>query len=152
MAGSGKVAADWSHIRVLVADDDKFVTDMVLHALNKLAITRVRIAHEGGTAIDIFRQNPDIGLIISDWSMPGADGYTFLQAVRQVKPEVPFFMLTSNITEDYVRKALRAGVDGYIAKPFRLRNFQDKILTVLSQRYGPDQAPTAPRRAFGVER
>ncbi len=144
--------ADWSLVRVLVVDDEPVATEAVLSALNKLNISRIRRAADGEAALEIFRQNPDIGLIIADWAMPGADGVSLLQAVRQIKPNVPFFMVTGNATEKHVQQALAAGVDGYIAKPFRPRQLHQKIDRVLTQRYAETQVPGSFKRAFGVER
>lgn len=152
MAARQPIKGDWPQVRVLVVDDDPAMADMVVAALGKLNIGRIRRAEDGGTAIEIFRQNPDIGLIVSDWTMPGTDGFAFLKAAREIKPDVPFFMLTGNLTQAYVQKALDAGVDGFIAKPFRPRDLQHKIHRILAQRYGDASGAATPKRAFGVER
>ncbi len=55
-------------------------------------------------------------LILMDLSMPGLNGIEATAQIKRRQPEIKVIALTSYKTDEYVREALRAGVDGYILK------------------------------------
>ncbi len=60
------------------------------------------------------------GLIVSDWKMPKMNGLELLKAVRsdQDLKDIPFIMITAEVEKENVLEAIKAGVSGYITKPF----------------------------------
>lgn len=80
----------------------------------------------------IRRQRPDI--IITNFKMPGADGFDILRAVRE-HPELsntPLLFLTADHSPSLRERALKAGVDAFLTKPFQIDELMatvDRLLT-----------------------
>lgn len=99
-------------------------------------------AENGRQALErIERMRPD--LIISDIRMPGMDGLSLLQTIREKgwRSEV---LLVSGYTDfEYARKALRYGCAGYLIKPVQeeeLLEYLGKIRRILSENHSPAES------------
>ncbi len=108
-------------LQVLFVDDDPDVLQLV-----KLILTNagalVSTAGSGQQALDLLSTvRPDV--IISDISMPGFDGYQFIDHVRKLSPEdgglTPAIALTAHSRTKDQAKALAAGFNHHLAKPMR---------------------------------
>jgi putative two-component system response regulator len=113
-----KAAVQEQQNKVLVADDDPVVRDLLTNFLNRQGVECV-IAADGEEALELFdAQSPN--LIISDWAMPGIDGLELCRRVRSRSrgSHVHFIMLTMHADEIELTKAFDAGVDDFLAKPF----------------------------------
>jgi len=131
----GKTAGDFSHLSVLLVDDEAFAVRLEGAVLKQLGITDVRVARDGAEAVRMLEEaGGNIDLVISDWNMPNMSGLELLRRVRQEQAGIPFIMLTSKVTEQAVREAVQAGVDGYLAKPFSPSQLRTRIQAILSRR------------------
>lgn len=75
----------------------------------------------------IRRQRPDV--IITNYKMPGADGFDILYAVRE-HPELsntPILFLTADHSPSLRERALKAGVDAFLTKPFLIDSLMDTV-------------------------
>lgn len=117
------------NLHVLVVDDDLDICSYIKDLLLEIGIVNVLTAGDGDQAIKIFMDpSRPVDLIICDWMMPGKNGLVVLKLVRVKFPDLPFMMLTAKGTAADVQTAHRAGVTGYIIKPFQPEDLQDKIL------------------------
>lgn len=107
-------------MKVLLVEDSKITRRMELKALNELGFTNVVEADDGNDAIAKLQQHADIGLVISDWNMPGMSGFDLLEWVRGTERlrELPFIMATARGEKRETAKATQAGVSSLIIKPF----------------------------------
>ena len=114
--------------RILVADDDKRLADLVRRYLENGGFS-VTVAHDGRKALDIARgRQPD--LVILDLMMPELDGWDVCRILR-AESDVPIIMLTARSTEDDMLLGLDLGADDYITKPFSPREVVARVRTVL---------------------
>lgn len=102
----------------LVVDDSAVIRKVARRILEGLQF-RIAEAEDGARAIDACKgEMPDA--ILLDWNMPNMDGYAFLQALRQSEgggaPKVLFCTTENDVGA--IARALRAGADEYIMKPF----------------------------------
>lgn len=106
--------------QVLVVDDAIFIRNFIRTALKMADITLVKEAADGREALAMC-QNRRFDLIISDWHMPKMNGLELLKAIRADERlhDTPFLMLTSDVSKENVTSAVEAGVNDYLAKPFR---------------------------------
>ena len=84
-------------------------------------------ASNGREAIELFKANPGINLILMDIKMPEIDG---LEATRQIKllnKEVPIIAITAYAMSGDEDKVLAAGCDGYLSKPINKKSLMEKI-------------------------
>lgn len=118
---------------VLVVDDE---ADNLGVAQKVLAYggAAVHIARNGLEGLKVLESiNPTF--ILLDLSMPEMDGWEMLRQVRDNEKlvAVPIIALTAHAMSGDRERALEAGFDGYIAKPFRINSFMEEILASLSQ-------------------
>jgi DNA-binding NarL/FixJ family response regulator len=103
-------------IRVLLADDHALVLAGIRALVEELGNTEiVAEANNGRDAVALTKQHqPD--LVIMDISMKELNG---IEATAQIKAEVPsakVLILSMHTTEDFVRRAIKAGASGYLVK------------------------------------
>lgn len=128
-----------SEITALVVDDVALTRKMICDCLQTMGITNTTQTPNGKTALTIIRErsithseNP-FDLILCDWNMPELSGIELLKEVRQIDASrnIPFILITSEITKENVVLAMQAGVSGYIVKPFSTTTMREKIVKVI---------------------
>ena len=116
--------------RVLVVDDMLTMRKLVQKALKDLGFTDFLEAADGAKAWEAFSTaNPPVGLIVSDWNMPNCTGLDFLKRVRADSrfSKTPFYLVTAESEMSQVVEAVKAGVSGYIIKPFDANTLRAKL-------------------------
>ena len=78
---------------------------------------RVDLAQDGMEGEALVRTH-DYDVLIADWMLPGQDGPTLVQRIRERGIGVPVLMLTARAEKQDQIDALDAGADDYLAKPF----------------------------------
>jgi len=102
-------------VKILVADDDRELRDILAFALRRAGYIVVE-ATDGVRALDIFREeNPS--LVLLDLNMPLLDGFEVCRRIR-AGSTVPIVMLTVRGQEEDIVRGLDSGADDYMAKPF----------------------------------
>lgn len=101
--------------KILVAEDELAIS-RVLSAYLQREGFEVLTAYDGTNALEqFFNHSPQ--LVILDIMMPGMDGWSVLEKIRE-KSACPVIMLTALGDIDYKLKGLNTGADDYISKPF----------------------------------
>ena len=103
-------------IRIVVADDETLLRDALEAILSlQVDIDVVAVAASGTEAIArIERHRPDVAVL--DLLMPGADGIEVAEAVAGLSPGTRCLILTSYARPGYLKRALAAGVRGFVPK------------------------------------
>lgn len=118
--------------RVLIVDDEQPVRSALERILGAMGY-EVIAAVDGLDAQARLSQLP-IDLVITDLSMPGADGFAVLHAVRELRSWLPVIVLTGRgSTQDCVR-AMRAGAADFLGKPFDQAELQHVVRAALQGR------------------
>jgi two-component system, chemotaxis family, chemotaxis protein CheY len=106
-------------MRALVIDDSRTVRIIVRSILTELGMEVVE-AGNGREGLDRLRAADDVGLILVDWNMPEMNGLEFVQAVRADRTYdlVRIMMVTTETEQEQVLRALTAGANEYLMKPF----------------------------------
>lgn len=123
---------------VLAADDDPDLLTLVSVAL-RLEDYRVVPASDGVEAVQIVRDQMP-ALVILDVMMPGLDGYTVCQRIRQLS-DVPVIMLTAKSDTTDIVRALDLGADDYVVKPFDVNELVARVKAVLHRTRLPADTP-----------
>ncbi|HEX75649.1 MAG TPA: response regulator transcription factor [Dehalococcoidia bacterium] len=125
-------------VSVLVVDDDVHILRMMQHVL-ELEGYRVVTASNGESALDVFaEESPD--LVLLDIKMPGMDGYTACQRIREFS-QVPIIMVTAKGDEVEKVQGLDAGADDYVTKPFSTKELAARVRAVLRRTVLWDESP-----------
>ena len=124
--------------RVLVAEDNPNLRKVIVNIVRKIGFSDIVEAEDGLVAWEKIEQG-GVGLVLTDWSMPGITGLDLLKKVRASEPPVsklPFLMITAADTKDSILTAGKEGVDAYIIKPFSVKTIVDKIEEAVANRAG----------------
>jgi two-component system chemotaxis response regulator CheY len=102
----------------LIVDDSSVIRKVARRILEGLDF-QIAEAENGEAAVEACRlQIPDA--ILLDWNMPKMDGYEFLRALRRLpggdRPKVVFCTTENDVA--HIARALHAGANEYIMKPF----------------------------------
>lgn len=104
--------------RVLIADDDAFLRELLVHKLSAAGYM-VFTAEDGASALSQVRELQH-DLVVLDGMMPVVDGFEVLRRMRSdpATAGVPVMMLTSLRGEEDIVGALKLGAADYLVKPF----------------------------------
>ncbi|MCD6453481.1 MAG: response regulator transcription factor [Dehalococcoidales bacterium] len=123
---------------ILVVDDDVHILRMMRQVL-EMEGYRVFQATNGEAALNIFDEaTPD--LVLLDVIMPGLDGYTVCQRIREFSP-IPIIIVTVLGEEAEKIKGLEAGADDYVTKPFSIKELVTRVKAVLRRTKLWDERP-----------
>ncbi len=126
-------------MRALIVDDSAVMRKVVERALRQagLEFTEVLQASNGAEGLQVLRENQDgsspLAIILSDINMPVMDGLEFLETRRRenLAPGVPVVMITTENNESFVLRAIAAGAQSYICKPFTAEQVKMRVLPLL---------------------
>jgi two-component system chemotaxis response regulator CheY len=106
-------------MRVLVIDDSRTVRIIIRQALAEAGLDVIEAAN-GREGLDQLRAHEDVELVLVDWNMPEMNGLEFVQAVRAQRSYDPvrIMMVTTETEQEQVVRALNAGANEYLMKPF----------------------------------
>lgn len=113
------IAPGQKTFRILVVDDRETNRDLLARMLTHVGFS-VREADNGFTAVEIYTEwRPD--LIFMDMVMPGIDGCETMKRIRSIEEgkDVPIIMVSASALVEDLNKAIEAGANGFIRKPFR---------------------------------
>jgi DNA-binding response OmpR family regulator len=126
-----------SERRILVVDDDADIRGLLRELLERRGFA-VAEAGDGKQALqEMYEGHPD--LVVLDVSMPGLDGWTTLERIRELS-DVPVMMLTARSEELEKTRGLRAGADDYVTKPFGRQELLARIEALLRRAGGREAA------------
>ena len=126
-------------MRILVADDERDLAE-ALEAMLKREHFSVDVVYDGQDALDYgLAENYDC--LVLDIMMPRRDGLEVLRQLREKGVAIPVLLLTAKGEVSDRIKALTAGADDYLSKPFAMGEFVARVraLTRRSGAFTPDQ-------------
>ena len=125
--------------RVLIADDDTVVRDVVRRYLERDGL-EVAVAGDGNEALRVLGTER-IDVAVLDVMMPGPNGLSLCRTLRQGgNYSVPVILLTALSEEDDRINGLEAGADDYLTKPFSPRELALRVRSVLRRTPAPTSA------------
>ena len=106
-------------MQALVIDDSRAVRLLVGNILREQGF-EVHEAGHGQQGLEQLQKNPEIGLVLVDWNMPVMDGLVFIKTVRQSRAwdSLKIVMVTTETESEQVQRAMTAGANEYVMKPF----------------------------------
>jgi len=115
-------------VRALVIDDSKAMRSILTRMLQGLGF-EVLEATNGRVGLERLEENGKIDLALVDWNMPEMNGLDFVRTVRaeQSYDGVLLMMVTTETETENVVKALAAGANEYVMKPFTREVILEKL-------------------------
>lgn len=116
-------------MQAMVVDDSRAMRMILSKALGELGF-EVNQASNGNEALEKLHQpGPPPRLVLVDWNMPGITGLEFIQAVRADAglASTALLMVTTETAIGQMVRALEAGANEYLMKPFTRDMVADKL-------------------------
>ena len=112
---------------ILVVDDSESIREVVSFTLENEGYN-VKVGNDGTDALKHFNGDP-IDLVITDLHMPEMDGIDMIRAIRNIEEfkYTPILMLTTESHMDKKVEAKKAGVTGWMVKPFE----EEKLVKIV---------------------
>jgi len=111
---------------ILVVDDDPTLRTLLQALLESHGYTSETAQHGGEAITKLAREHYDAVLL--DYMMPGPNGLTILQRIKQTYPSMPVVMITGHRGAEVAAKALAGGARACLFKPFDCEEFE-QVLT-----------------------
>ncbi|WAA08860.1 response regulator transcription factor [Fervidibacillus albus] len=131
---------------ILLVEDDLSIVTGLVYSLEQDGFSTIT-ARDVQSAKKIIQERlDDLSLCLLDLSLPDGSGYDLCKLIKERK-DVPIIFLTAMDDEINVVMGLDMGADDYITKPFRIRELQSRIRSVL-RRY--DKQMTQPKKRLQI--
>lgn len=112
--------------KILVVDDERGIRDGLRASLEQRGY-RVETAESGEQALYRFKQSPDISFILSDYRMPGLNGFEIMKEIKKNSPQTKFVVMTGYGSVHHAVEAMQQGADDYLCKPFSIGDLEKVI-------------------------
>ncbi len=119
-------------IKVLVADDS-LTTRNMLHELLAAHKFIILTASGGKEALELLEQNPDVRLLITDYSMPDMDGFELTRQVRRKyrREELGIIAISAHGNNLMAARFIKDGANDFLTKPFFIEEFYCRVNNTL---------------------
>jgi Tfp pilus assembly protein PilF/FixJ family two-component response regulator len=121
-------------MRFLIVDETPTFREALSNILRKLGYRNISTLGEGHSALELMR-NEQVGFIICEKKLPHVSGIEFLREIRET-PEfsrVPFMLMSGDITKDDLLLAAEFGIDGFLKKPFAIKDVSARIFSCVQK-------------------
>ncbi len=114
-------------MRALIVDDSRFVRSYMRCLLEEGGV-ECEEANDGREGLTLLRSGRKFDLALLDWNMPGMNGLEMLARVRQEGfSDLKVVMVTTEAETSFIVRALEAGADEYLMKPFDWEALEEKL-------------------------
>ena len=111
---------------ILIADDELSGSLLLEEILFKEGIETTSVT-DGKQAVDACLKNSSICLVLMDLKMPVMDGYEATRLIKSFNPGLPVIAVTAYALSGDETKAIKAGCDDYLSKPFDIKTLMGKL-------------------------
>ncbi|WP_051689412.1 PAS domain-containing hybrid sensor histidine kinase/response regulator [Pelobacter seleniigenes] len=118
--------------KVLLVDDEETVRGIGVEMLKELGFSTIT-ARDGKEALEIYRNTPDIILVILDLTMPRMDGEQCFRELKTINPQVKAVISSGYNEQEVSQKFIGKGISGFVQKPYKLAVLRGIIKKLLQQ-------------------
>ncbi len=127
VAASENESRSFDRVRVLAVEDNPFNRSLLVKMLRSLDVKNIVLAENGQEAVDKLAAGQVFDIVLMDIQMPIMDGLEATRQIRAMGLSVPIIALTAHALESDQRKSLEAGMNGHLAKPYRLQDLVETL-------------------------
>lgn len=113
-------------LKMLFVEDEPDLINIISTTLTKLNLNFLT-ANNGEEALELYKNNLDIDLIVTDINMPKMNGLALIENVRDIDSSLPVIIMSAHTEQEYIKKAAQLGVTSYLLKPFDFIKFIDLV-------------------------
>jgi len=122
------------NIKVLYVEDENDVREFTGKTIGAI-VKEVIIAENGRIGLDLFIQNPDIDLIVTDINMPKMGGLEMCAEIKKINNDIPIVVTSAHNDPNFLKKAIDVGVNAYAMKPVDLYQLIDNMTKAVEPFY-----------------
>ncbi|WP_044736077.1 response regulator transcription factor [Geobacillus kaustophilus] len=138
-------------MKILLAEDDLHLGELIVHLLKKKGIDHIDWVQEGEDAYD-YALAEFYDVVVLDWMLPNGDGVEICRRLRQNGYTGAILMLTAkDAVKDRVT-GLEAGADDYLVKPFEIDELAARLKALARRTFVPLQEETVTFHGFTLNR
>ncbi|MBW1701399.1 MAG: response regulator [Deltaproteobacteria bacterium] len=121
---------------LLLIDDEQTIIDVGTKMMEVLGY-QVYVAKSGKEAIDVYKANRDrIDMVILDMIMPDMGGGETYDRLKEINPDIKVLLSSGYSINGQANEILERGCDGFIQKPFNMKDLSRKLREILDRRKG----------------
>ena len=119
---------------LLLVDDEDMILDVGKVMLKEMGYNLL-LAGGGKEALEIYRSHKDhINLVILDMIMPDLGGRDVYDRLKEINPDIKVLLSTGYSINGQATEILKRGCDGFIQKPFNMKELSEKIREILDNK------------------
>ena len=126
-----KTEDNWEGKTILIAEDEESNYRFLEMLLNNKGLKLLK-ANNGNEAVEMFKTNKDIDLILMDIKMPGMNGLEATMKIKEINPSIPIIIQTAYAMQNDEKISSDAGCDDYISKPIN----KEKLIKLINKWVG----------------
>ena len=113
-------------LKLLFVEDEQDILDIISDTLTGLKVDFF-VAKDGAEGLEIFKNNNDITIVVSDINMPVMNGLDMIREIRKLDSTVPCIIMSAHTEQEFKDEAQKLNVTEYMIKPFDFIKFLDII-------------------------
>jgi tetratricopeptide (TPR) repeat protein len=135
--------------KFLLVDEGQGIRDALAMGLRSMGLKHTLHAKDAHSAMKIL-ESLEVNFVICDRGLRNVSGIEFLREVRECPylANIPFLMMAPEITKEEIALASEFGIDGYLQKPFAMRELSTKISAAMARYLDP----VKPEKQFDAAR
>ncbi|MFK5936907.1 MAG: response regulator [Sulfurimonas sp.] len=114
--------------QVLYVEDDEEI-QKIMHEYLKKFFSKVNVANDGLEGLEAYKKN-SFDIVITDISMPNMNGLDMIEKIKEINQEQAVLITTAHTSSQYMSRAIKYSVDGYIIKPFDLFQLNSELFKI----------------------
>lgn len=114
---------------ILVVDDEEVLRDAIAFDFKRKGFT-VLSAENGIEGFKMVKNNK-VHLVVSDMRMPGGDGMSLLEKIRQFDPDIPTLIFVTGFSDYTEEECIKKGAKKLLSKPFDRKQLMACVMEAL---------------------
>ena len=116
---------------VLLVDDEEIIIGVGKQMLERLGFS-VITARNGREAVEVYKNSPGgVDLVLLDMIMPGMEAGETYDQLKAINPAIKVILSSGYSLDQKASKIMDRGCNGFIQKPFNMKNLKEKIGEIL---------------------
>jgi len=123
----GEMSQETQKPALILFAEDEYYNYLVVYKMLKYLNVEVIHVENGAEAVRVFKENPDIRLVLMDIKMSGMNGLDATREIKKIRPEVPVIAVTAYALSGDREDILAAGCNDYLAKPIKMEELHEMV-------------------------
>ncbi|MGM0434551.1 MAG: response regulator [Pseudomonadota bacterium] len=115
-----------TNLNVLVVEDEPTMRQMLTEMLYAVGVGRVMEAGDAVSGLEAFSAD-SFQIVMLDLGLPDRDGHEVMKEIKAANRQQHVVLVTADDSIDSIQRAITAGANGYVVKPYSREKIQDVV-------------------------